>query len=270
MSVTECFGGLLLILGLGSRFITLIFVFEMIVAYVTSEQEALHAFFSDPDKFVAASPFLFLYAALIVFIFGPGRISIDALIFKDKGASSPRIRGVAGADDPGSQPLSFALGGPGRRGRRGGPAIVRHPWSNEVWAQAKREHKLVLLDLEAVWCHWCHVMDATTYRDPAVAALIREHYLAVKVDQDSRPDLANRYEDYGWPATVIYNPDGGEIIKKQGYIAPAGMARLLRAVVADPSPVDYRDGAAGAAAAERHRPPARAPRRAAPPMAGRL
>jgi uncharacterized protein YyaL (SSP411 family) len=114
--------------------------------------------------------------------------------------------------------------------------IVWHPWSKEVWAQAKAEHKLVLLDLEAVWCHWCHVMDATTYQDPAVAALIREHYLAVKVDQDSRPDLANRYEDYGWPATVIYDPDGGEIIKKQGYIPPAGMLRLLTTVAADPSP----------------------------------
>src|SRR5580704_2683853 len=74
--------------------------------------------------------------------------------------------------------------------------IIWQPWSDQVWAQAKREHKLVLLDLEAVWCHWCHVMDATTYRDPEVAALIAEHYLAVKVDQDARPDLANRYQDF--------------------------------------------------------------------------
>jgi len=85
VSLTECVGGLLLILGLGSRFISLIFVFEMVVAYLTSEQEALHAIFSDPDKFVSASPFLFLLAALIVFIFGPGRIALDALIYKDKG-----------------------------------------------------------------------------------------------------------------------------------------------------------------------------------------
>jgi len=54
----------------------------MCIAYITSEQEALHALFSNPDKFLAADPFLFLYASLIVFVFGPGRISIDALLFK--------------------------------------------------------------------------------------------------------------------------------------------------------------------------------------------
>ncbi len=120
-------------------------------------------------------------------------------------------------------------------------AIAWQPWSPAAFAQAKRERKFVLLDLEAVWCHWCHVMDDTTYRDPRVIALFRQHYIAVRVDQDSRPDLANRYEDYGWPATVIYGPDGTEIVKKQGYLPPGGMARLLQAVVDDPSPVDYHD-----------------------------
>ena len=119
--------------------------------------------------------------------------------------------------------------------------IEWRPWSPAVFAQARREHKFVLLDLEAVWCHWCHVMDATTYADPRVAALIQASYLAVRVDQDARPDLANRYGDYGWPATVIYGPDGAEIVKKQGYFPPEGLARLLREVVADPSPVRYRD-----------------------------
>jgi uncharacterized protein YyaL (SSP411 family) len=122
-----------------------------------------------------------------------------------------------------------------------GSGIEWRPWGPEVFAQAQREHKFVLLDLEAVWCHWCHVMDATTYADPRVAALIRANYLAVRVDQDARPDLANRYGDYGWPATVIYGPDGAEIVKKQGYFPPEGLAHLLREVVADPSPVRYRD-----------------------------
>ncbi len=116
-------------------------------------------------------------------------------------------------------------------------ALVWHAWSDDLFAQAKRENKFVLLDLEAVWCHWCHVMEATTYRDPRVVALLRERYLLVRVDQDSRPDLATRYEDYGWPATVIYAPDGAEIVKKQGYIEPNGMARLLQAVIDDPPPV---------------------------------
>ena len=77
------------------------------------------------------------------------------------------------------------------------PKIDWQPWSDGVFKQAAAQHKLVLLDLEAVWCHWCHVMDDTTYSDPRVIALIRSKYIAVRVDQDSRPDLANRYEDYG-------------------------------------------------------------------------
>ena len=109
-------------------------------------------------------------------------------------------------------------------------------WNNDVFAQAKREHKFVLLDLEAVWCHWCHVMDETTYRDAEVRRLIRARYLAVKVDQDSRPDLSNRYEDYGWPATVVFAADGSEIIKRQGYLEPKQFASILQAIIDDPSP----------------------------------
>lgn len=114
--------------------------------------------------------------------------------------------------------------------------IVWHPWSDEIFAQAAREHKFVLLDLEAVWCHWCHVMDQQTYRDPSVRRLMGKSYIAVKVDQDSRPDISNRYEDYGWPATVIFNANGGEIVKRQGYLPPKQMASILQAVIDDPSP----------------------------------
>jgi hypothetical protein len=109
-------------------------------------------------------------------------------------------------------------------------------WSNDVFVQAKREHKFVLLDLEAVWCHWCHVMDDVTYADPAVRKELNDHYLLVKVDQDSRPDLSNRYEDYGWPATVVFNADGGEIVKRQGYMPPKPMLSMLEAIVEDPTP----------------------------------
>jgi hypothetical protein len=116
------------------------------------------------------------------------------------------------------------------------PPVVWHPWSNEVFAQAAREHKFVLLDLEAVWCHWCHVMDQQTYSNPAVRRLMARKYIAIKVDQDSRPDISNRYEDYGWPATVIFNADHGEIIKRQGFLPPVQMASILQAVIDDPSP----------------------------------
>ncbi len=114
--------------------------------------------------------------------------------------------------------------------------IEWQPWSDAIFAQAKKENRFVLLDVEAVWCHWCHVMDAETYADPKVIALVRQKYLAVKVDQDSRPDISNRYEDYGWPATVVFNPDGGEIVKRQGYLPPPLMASMLQAIIDDPSP----------------------------------
>lgn len=117
------------------------------------------------------------------------------------------------------------------------PPVLRwRPWSDAVFAQARTQHKFVLLDLEAVWCHWCHVMDDITYRDPAVMHLLNQRYILVKVDQDSRPDISNRYQDYGWPATVVFAADGSEIVKRQGYIAPRPMASMLQAIIEDPSP----------------------------------
>jgi hypothetical protein len=116
------------------------------------------------------------------------------------------------------------------------PTITWVNYSNDVFARAKSEHKFVLLDLQAIWCHWCHVMDQNTYSDPKVIALINQQYIAVKVDQDSRPDISNRYEDFGWPATVVFNAQGGEIVKRQGYIAPIPMVRMLQAIIDDPTP----------------------------------
>jgi uncharacterized protein YyaL (SSP411 family) len=94
----------------------------------------------------------------------------------------------------------------------------------------------VILDLVAVWCHWCHVMEETTYRDPEVVRTIGAHFVALRVDQDSRPDLSNRYEDYGWPATIIFDASGKELVKFAGYIPPERMRTLLAGVVADPTP----------------------------------
>ena len=76
---TECLGGLLLLLGLGSRLATMPLIFAMLVAYATADKEAIHAVFSDPDKFTGATPFLFLRACLIVLAFGPGKMSLDTL-----------------------------------------------------------------------------------------------------------------------------------------------------------------------------------------------
>ncbi|MGA2096911.1 MAG: DUF255 domain-containing protein [Candidatus Acidiferrum sp.] len=135
--------------------------------------------------------------------------------------------------------LSFLLVLPTARAQESAAKSSRlawQPWSESVFAQAKEEKRFVLLDLEAVWCHWCHVMDENTYSDPAVVKMLREHYIVVKADQDSRPDLSNRYEDYGWPATVVFHANGQEIVKRQGYLAPDEMLSMLQAILDDPTP----------------------------------
>jgi uncharacterized protein len=98
-------------------------------------------------------------------------------------------------------------------------------------ARAKAERKYIVLDGSAEWCHWCHVMEATTYHDPAVRKLLDARFISVKVDVDSRPDIEERYGDYGWPATVIFSPDAVELGKYRGYIAPEKFAGILRDVV---------------------------------------
>jgi len=108
--------------------------------------------------------------------------------------------------------------------------------SNDLFQTARKENKLVILNLEAVWCHWCHVMADTTYHDPKVVELIHSKYIPVRVDQDANPDLSLRYENWGWPATVIFAADGTEIVKRRGYIPPEVMASLLDAVIKDPTP----------------------------------
>jgi uncharacterized protein YyaL (SSP411 family) len=115
-------------------------------------------------------------------------------------------------------------------------AIDWQPWSDSVFAQAREQGRFVLLDLGTVWCHWCHVMDEVTYQDPKVIELIRSHYVAVRTDADSRPELSNLYEDYGWPATIVFGPDKDEIVKRRGYMPPRQMESMLRAIISDPTP----------------------------------
>lgn len=81
-SCVEFFGGIFLAAGLLSRLTALVLTVNMIMAYVTADREALLSFFSDPDKFSAAAPYVFLVASLIVLIFGPGKISLDTLLLR--------------------------------------------------------------------------------------------------------------------------------------------------------------------------------------------
>ncbi|HEY9759940.1 MAG TPA: DUF255 domain-containing protein [Oculatellaceae cyanobacterium] len=108
-------------------------------------------------------------------------------------------------------------------------------WSDDIFKRSASQNKLVILDLHAVWCHWCHVMDEKTYANAAVQKIIEEHFIPVSVDQDSRPDLANRYEDYGWPATIIYSPSGKERKLLSGFLPPSEFLEILQDCVKNPN-----------------------------------
>ena len=94
--------------------------------------------------------------------------------------------------------------------------IQWNEWGEEAFATAQRENKPILLDIGAVWCHWCHVMDRESYDDPEVARIVNERFVAVKVDRDERPDIDSRYQvavsaisgQGGWPLTAFLTPDG--------------------------------------------------------------
>ncbi|MBO0910258.1 MAG: thioredoxin domain-containing protein [Acidobacteria bacterium] len=94
--------------------------------------------------------------------------------------------------------------------------IQWHEWGEKAFARAKRENKPILLDIGAVWCHWCHVMDRESYDDPEIAELVNQRFVAIKVDRDERPDIDSRYQvavqaisgQGGWPLTGFLTPDG--------------------------------------------------------------
>ena len=90
------------------------------------------------------------------------------------------------------------------------------PWGDAAFARAREEHKPILLDIGAVWCHWCHVMDGESYEDPAIAEILNRDFVCIKVDRDERPDVDARYQravqalsgQGGWPLTAFLTPDG--------------------------------------------------------------
>lgn len=100
-------------------------------------------------------------------------------------------------------------------------------WSPAAFARAKREDKLVLLDLTAVWCHACHVMEDTTYRDPSVAALLNDRYVPIRVDTDQRPDIDVRYRHAGWPTTSVLLHTG-EILFQANFLEADELITVLQ------------------------------------------
>jgi len=99
-------------------------------------------------------------------------------------------------------------------------------WGEDAFREAKETGKPVLLSLSAVWCHWCHVMDETSYSDEGVISFVNEHFIPVRVDNDQRPDVNARYNMGGWPTTAFLTPEG-EILAGATYVPPDQMKDLL-------------------------------------------
>ena len=104
-----------------------------------------------------------------------------------------------------------------------------YPWGEEAFAAARTQDRPVLLDIGAVWCHWCHVMDGESYEDPAVARYLNENFVCIKVDRDERPDVDARYQravqaftrQGGWPLTAFLTP-AGDVFYGGTYFPPEG------------------------------------------------
>src|SRR5271170_1633571 len=118
-----------------------------------------------------------------------------------------------------------------------------HEWGAEAFDLAAKEDKPILLDIGAVWCHWCHVMDRESYEDAALAKVINEHFIAVKVDRDERPDVDSRYQaavsaisgQGGWPLTAVLTPEGkpffgGTYFPREDRYGRPGFERVLRSM----------------------------------------
>lgn len=118
-----------------------------------------------------------------------------------------------------------------------------HEWGAAAFERAKAEDKPILLDIGAVWCHWCHVIDRESYENVEIAKIINEHFVPVKVDRDERPDVDSRYQSAisaisgqgGWPLTGFLLPDGkpffgGTYFPPEDQMGRPGFRRVLLAV----------------------------------------
>ncbi len=101
-----------------------------------------------------------------------------------------------------------------------------HAWSKDAFDEARVSGKPILLSISAVWCHWCHVMDETTYSHPSVIDIINRDYVPVRVDNDVRPDINQRYNMGGWPTTAFLT-SSGDILTGGTYLPPDQMASAL-------------------------------------------
>ena len=110
-----------------------------------------------------------------------------------------------------------------------GTGIKWLDWNDDAFRRAKEESKPVLLDIGAVWCHWCHRLDSDTYSVPEIAEYIESNFIPIRVDTDKRPDINRRYNMGGWPTTAFLSPEG-HVIGGGTYFPPDQMRQVLRDV----------------------------------------
>lgn len=130
------------------------------------------------------------------------------------------------------------------------PEVAWNAWEREAFAKAAEERRLVLVTVVAGWCHWCHVMDEETYTDAAIRTLLDRHFVAIRVEADARPDLAERYAEWGWPAIAVLTPDARPVLELRGFQEAPGFADLLR---------ELADAEAQGTLTGRRAPPPKAP-----------
>jgi uncharacterized protein YyaL (SSP411 family) len=99
-------------------------------------------------------------------------------------------------------------------------------WGPDALDEARAEDKPVLLAVSALWCHWCHVMDETTYSDDRVIERLRTRFIPIRLDADARPDVDARYNAGGWPTTAVLDP-AGELVAAVTYVSPEPMVQML-------------------------------------------
>ncbi|MCI4371696.1 MAG: DUF255 domain-containing protein, partial [Thermoplasmata archaeon] len=134
------------------------------------------------------------------------------------------------------------------RGAAGQP-VHWYPWGEDAFRRAKELDRPILLDIGATWCHWCHVIDRESYEDPELAKIINDHFVAIKVDRDERPDIDARYQTAvsaltgqgGWPLTAFLTPEGkpfygGTYFPPDDNLGRPGMKRVLESIAHN-----YRD-----------------------------
>ncbi|MEP0813850.1 MAG: thioredoxin domain-containing protein [bacterium] len=191
----------------------------------------------------------FSLAAAILVLAGmwyAGRRGIIALDFGGRNKGGAKVSVENKVSGPGAGYLEGLAASPVRNKRD--HEINWMDWGEEAFERAKQEGKLLLLDLTAPWCHWCHVMDETTYSTPEVIDFINKHFVAIRVDADRHPEVEKAYISGGWPTTAILL-QSGETLASLTYVPPDRMMDWMQQVLE--AYEEQKDDIAGKVAAQR-------------------